>query len=245
VGSSFFVKQHKAELPNIVAQINLDCIGSSQLEFDLQEPNTSSLDELLLSCAQDLNVPAIAIDYSGVRGNDLFPIQYPSRDNQYMLTCWHEDLGISDASTVNNNIGLASEPLDWIHTPLDTSFSTKTSVSPEKLEEQIKVAALATLRLSPSILPSAPQSFKAVAVADGVKLTWKAPLSDGGSAILYYNIYKGVNPNALSLLQAIPGGSTSYTDTAVNSKKTYYYMISAVNSVGEGTNSGVMKIKTK
>lgn len=66
-----------------------------------------------------------------------------------------------------------------------------------------------------------------------VQLSWKAPLSNGGSPIINYNIYKNKTSGHPEFLCQI-GNVTGYNDTAVTNGITYYYQISAVNAIGEG-----------
>ncbi|MCK5558973.1 MAG: fibronectin type III domain-containing protein, partial [Thermoplasmata archaeon] len=47
------------------------------------------------------------------------------------------------------------------------------------------------------------------------------------------NIYKGLSPNDLNLLEAVDISNTIYVDTEVEDKTTYYYHITAVNILGE------------
>ncbi|MDD1766180.1 MAG: fibronectin type III domain-containing protein, partial [Methanomassiliicoccales archaeon] len=89
---------------------------------------------------------------------------------------------------------------------------------------------------SSAISPSAPQNVLAEAGDSYVLLTWNAPLSNGSSAVTNYIVYRGTDSTSLSLLITI-GDALSYNDTSVVNGQTYYYMISAVNSVGEGNPS--------
>ena len=59
---------------------------------------------------------------------------------------------------------------------------------------------------------------------------------DGGSAITGYRIYRGTASGGETLLTTV-GNVTSCTDTAVANGTTYYYQVSAVNAVGEGSRS--------
>ncbi|MFO8110676.1 MAG: fibronectin type III domain-containing protein [Thermoplasmata archaeon] len=85
----------------------------------------------------------------------------------------------------------------------------------------------------PSTTPSAPQNLQATPGDEQVLLEWDAPLDDGGSAIKNYTVYRGTEPGNLTLLVAI-GNMLNYTDENVDNDVTYYYQVSAVNTVGEG-----------
>ena len=85
----------------------------------------------------------------------------------------------------------------------------------------------------PPEAPSAPTSLTATAGNAVVQLSWTAPTSDGGSAITGYRVYRGISAGSEAPLQTI-GVAAGYADmTAVNGT-TYYYKVSALNSVGEG-----------
>ena len=64
-------------------------------------------------------------------------------------------------------------------------------------------------------------------------MQWSAPSSDGGAAITNYNVYRATASGGETLLTQV-GNQTSYTDNTVTNGTTYFYEVSAVNSVGEG-----------
>jgi fibronectin type 3 domain-containing protein len=74
----------------------------------------------------------------------------------------------------------------------------------------------------------------------GISLTWQAPASDGGAPITSYKIYRGTRSNSLSYYASVEGSLLTYLDTAVTLSKKYYYQVSAVNVVGEGSRSSVV-----
>jgi subtilase family serine protease len=85
-------------------------------------------------------------------------------------------------------------------------------------------------------VPTAPAGLVASGGSAVINLSWAAPSSNGGSAITGYKIYRGSASGAETLLTTV-GTSTSYSDSAVVSGATYYYKVTAVNSVGEGPKS--------
>jgi len=88
----------------------------------------------------------------------------------------------------------------------------------------------------PATIPGAPTSLNAVEGDRQVTLTWTAPADDGGSAITNYMVYRGTAAGAESFLTQL-GPSTSYVDNGLTNGETYYYEVSAVNAVGEGSQS--------
>jgi hypothetical protein len=85
-------------------------------------------------------------------------------------------------------------------------------------------------------LPSAPQAFTATAITHQVFLSWKAPGSNGTSAITNYTVYRGTSASNETLLITL-GPVLTYTDLSVNEGTTYYYKVAAVNGNGAGANS--------
>jgi len=95
------------------------------------------------------------------------------------------------------------------------------------------------------IKPSAPQSPSASPTGvRQISLSWAAPSSDGGTSITGYKIYRGTSSNGESLITTI-GNTLSYIDsTGLTNDQTYYYKVSAVNSVGESSLSSETSAKT-
>ncbi len=87
--------------------------------------------------------------------------------------------------------------------------------------------------LTPLSAPSAPVSVHAGQTVGGVLLTWGLPVSDGGSPVTGYRIYRSTTSGAEVLLASV-GTVTSYEDTNAPNSGTVYYLVSAVNGVGEG-----------
>jgi len=172
VGSANYVKQHKNEMANITALINLDCIGSDELY--VSETPGSTLAQTIVEAAQDLGI-STTTEPPG--GSDHESFLYPSDINYMILMNWEVDLNISDATPVASSAMLDSYPLlyndlwnrgtpGWIHTAYDNSTSTQTLnwVEVDDLEDQIKVAALTTVRISPTT--------EGVLLIEGPYYTW-------------------------------------------------------------------------
>ena len=83
-------------------------------------------------------------------------------------------------------------------------------------------------------MPGVP-SLTATAGNAQVVLSWTTP-ANGGSPITAYKVYRGTVSGSLSLYQTL-GVTNGYTDTAATNGTTYYYQVSAVNAVGEGSRS--------
>jgi fibronectin type 3 domain-containing protein len=91
---------------------------------------------------------------------------------------------------------------------------------------------------APSTVPSAPLGFTAApSFPKGIDLAWSAPASNGGAAITGYAIYRSTTSGTETFLAAVPAGSTTYRDTSTKKNTRYYYIVRAVNAVGEGASS--------
>ncbi len=133
-----------------------------------------------------------------------------------------------------------------IGTTTQTSYSD-TSISPGNTyyylvaaENSIGVGLNSTeVSVNVASVPSAPRSLTATATSGSVALSWQAPTSDGGSPILLYKIYRSTTSGSgfVNIANTTDGTTTNYNDTNVINGNTYYYMVSAVNAIGEGPNS--------
>ena len=95
--------------------------------------------------------------------------------------------------------------------------------------------------VAPLSVPSAPSGLTAIVGNGQVALNWSAPASSGGSSITGYNIYRGTTSGGETLLERI-GVTLNYTDTDLTNGVTYYYRVSANNSLGEGAESDEVSI---
>ena len=87
---------------------------------------------------------------------------------------------------------------------------------------------------TPATLPGAPTGLTATGGDTQVVLDWAAPASNGGSAIMFYNVYEGTAPGAETLLGSTGTTSTTFTPTGLTNGTTYYFEVAAVNGVGQG-----------
>jgi fibronectin type 3 domain-containing protein len=90
--------------------------------------------------------------------------------------------------------------------------------------------------LAPETAPSSPLNLQATAGIDSVNLTWTPPISNGGSPITGYAIYRGTSPGSETLYQSV-GLVYTYHDVSVTSGTTYYYKIVAINGIGPSGSS--------
>ena len=100
VGSINYVMQHEYDMSNIVAVINMDCIGSDNLWVSETNPAAEfDLDELVLTAADDLGINA-TLQPPG--GSDQEAFRDPSWANGFYSWCWGLDAGIHDVMVCQN-----------------------------------------------------------------------------------------------------------------------------------------------
>ena len=98
-----------------------------------------------------------------------------------------------------------------------------------------------TTPFCPSEPPATPTSLTARARGkDKIALKWK----DNSNNEDTFNIYKGLSPTSLSLLETVEANTTSYLDSGLAPKTTYYYKVCAYNANGENC-SPTVNAKTK
>jgi len=90
--------------------------------------------------------------------------------------------------------------------------------------------------VTPPSAPSAPSSLVAIGQNGDVDLAWNVPLSNGGSPVTGYSVYRGDSFSGLSFLASI-GNQLWYQDTSATNGQAYYYRVTAVNPAGEGPSS--------
>jgi len=88
--------------------------------------------------------------------------------------------------------------------------------------------------------PGAPVGLTATAGGAQVRLSWDAPVPNGGPPADGYNVYQGSSPGgeSSSPVNSSPITSTSYPVTGLTNGSTYYFTVKAVNAQGPGAASG-------
>lgn len=82
--------------------------------------------------------------------------------------------------------------------------------------------------------PDAPVNLSAVSGSSQIYLAWESPAFTGGSPITNYKVYRGTVSGG-EVFSGNAGATLSYVDSGLNNGTTYYYKVSAVNTVGEGS----------
>ncbi|MDQ1352162.1 MAG: hypothetical protein QG657_2468, partial [Acidobacteriota bacterium] len=92
----------------------------------------------------------------------------------------------------------------------------------------------------PTTPPTAPGNLAATATQTSIKLTW----TDNSNNEDGFRVYRGTTSTNLTLRATVGANVTTYTDTGLARRTTYYYKVCAYNSAGESCSSTISK-KTK
>ncbi|UCC93037.1 MAG: fibronectin type III domain-containing protein [Thermoplasmata archaeon] len=95
------------------------------------------------------------------------------------------------------------------------------------------------LNATPRGVPGYPLDLS-VETGDGsVTLSWTAPAMDGGSAVLGYRVFRGLQEDQLEEVASL-GVTTSYLDVGLTNGEEYFYSVLAFNELGDGSGSEVL-----
>ena len=104
------------------------------------------------------------------------------------------------------------------------------------VQKEFSNTAIDCIAALPTTAPPAPSNLGVTTpTAGSAHLTWTAPASDGGTALLHYTVYRStssVSPG--SAIATVPATQTTFDDSGLSAGTTYYYSVTASNIVGEG-----------
>ncbi len=94
-------------------------------------------------------------------------------------------------------------------------------------------------------VPGAPASIGAQALENASFVWWEWPYDMGGTDVTTYNVYRGTSSTNLSFIATVGGGGVTarHTDTGLVNGVTYYYRVTACNSMGEGPPTATTTVK--
>jgi subtilisin family serine protease len=105
--------------------------------------------------------------------------------------------------------------------------------------------ASGSVSATPATVPGAPTGLVATALRpSGIRLTWSAPTSNGGSSVTGYQIYRSTVKGA-ETPHATVGLTTTFTDLATASGVRYYYRVAAINVIDSGPLSAEVSARAR
>ncbi|MEA3559170.1 MAG: NosD domain-containing protein, partial [Candidatus Thermoplasmatota archaeon] len=96
------------------------------------------------------------------------------------------------------------------------------------------------LRFSPYPLASAPLNVECIPGYQSIEMTWEGPEKNLGSSIWGYHIFRGTEPEKLTIMETPGMLPNHYSDTSATPGTRYYYGIRAINEYGEGELSDIV-----
>ncbi len=158
VGSAHYVDAHRNSLDDIVAVINMDCIGSSQMRVSATPASGGiDMDRTFTAVAENVGVDLMVVDDSG---SDQDTFRSPASISQSIMSYWGVDLDLDDIEPLDQATMVHSQPLflvdgredapiGFIHTVKDGFWSDGgTWIDQQDLVEQASVALGAVLSLN-------------------------------------------------------------------------------------------------
>src|SRR5256712_1882180 len=182
-----------------------------------------------------LTVPSTPQNLQTTSGNAQVSLSWsaPSNNGGSAITSYNIYRSTSSGTeTLLATIGNVLSYTDTAVTNGQTYFYKVTAVNSVGESSQANEASA-----TPAAIPSAPQNLVAFPGNAKVGLTWSAPSSNGGSAITGYGVYRGTLPGGEGTTPIATITGTSYTDSGLTNGQTYYYKVTAINSVGESSSS--------
>ncbi len=99
----------------------------------------------------------------------------------------------------------------------------------------------AFFEVTPATVPAIPENLTITLRNSKVMLSWSKPADNGGFPVLYYNIYRSEGSADNFALYDYTYGK-SYLDSKADFGKTYYYRVTAMNTIGESAPSEAVSI---
>jgi hypothetical protein len=87
-------------------------------------------------------------------------------------------------------------------------------------------------------VPGVPSAFIVTPEHGSVTLSWKEPAEDNGSNITSYRIYRGIMEDGLGIIEDVT--VMFYKDNGLQNGQTYYYVVVALNTQGEGKKTEIL-----
>jgi len=188
-----------------------------------------------LKYAQQILVePTSPLSLSASAGNANVTLEWnvPLWDGGSPITGYNIYRGdVSGSETLLDSVGMVQWYLDTAVSNGQTYWYYVTAVN--AVNESLTSNEVSA---TPMTVPTQPLALNITAGDSQITLDWEAPGDDGGSSVLYYLVYRGTVSGAEVALIAVYG-STSFRDAGVNNGVTYWYFVTAINEVGEGSSS--------
>jgi fibronectin type 3 domain-containing protein len=243
-GSSSGSETLLAMLGNVTVWTDTAAANGATYYYKLSAVNSvgegSKSNELNASPSAPATVPGAPTLNTAAAGNATVTLGWsaPSNNGGATITSYKVYRGTSSGNeTFLTTLGNVTSYTDTGLTNGSTYYYKVTAVN--SVGEGAKSNEMNATPAAAATVPGTPTLNSATPGNASVVLGWSAPASNGGSAVTGYKVYRGTSSGNETFLTTL-GNVTSYTDSGVTNGSTYYYKVSALNSVGEGSKSNEM-----
>jgi hypothetical protein len=106
-------------------------------------------------------------------------------------------------------------------------------------------ALSAWIETTPAGRPGQPVSISWTTGETSAAITWSEPLDDGGSPIIGYSIYMGIDGSDPVMVGNVSALERSWAQVGLQKNHTYQFFVTAINAIGEGMPSGSISLSPK
>ncbi len=86
-------------------------------------------------------------------------------------------------------------------------------------------------------VPAPPEDIELDISEEGVDISWEPHFDDGGSPLISYNIYREEENGGLRWIGEVDADRSDFLDRTVSSERSYSYVVTAQNEIGESDHS--------
>lgn len=131
-------------------------------------------------------------------------------------------------STVNDGVGVGTSQSFTGLTTATTYYFRVAAIN------SVGTGSFTTISQQWLLVPNVPTSLAITPGSGQADLNWTAPADDGGASITDYVIEQSLDESSWTIFNDGVSASTSATVTDLSNGTTYYFRVSATNSVGTG-----------
>ena len=185
--------------------------------------------------ATPLSVPSVPLSLSAVAGNGGVSLGWAAPFSNGGASVLRYHIYWSESAVGPwTMIDTLSAGLAYAHTGLTNGHTYYYQVAAVNIAGEGPRTSITSA--TPRTVPSAPVISSVTGGLGNVTLVWSVPLSDGGSVVTKYSIYRGSSSGDETFLSDT-GTVSTIVDSSVTAGTTYYYRITAWNSQGQSLRS--------
>jgi fibronectin type 3 domain-containing protein len=167
----------------------------------------------------------VDLDIESLVSTKSITVTLQNKNNQVLGSKQETIVGRNTSKKITFSSSSYSQNVTRIEVRLNNSFSDLTGL----LLYEVNVPAAASVETTP---PTMPIGLAAIAGNNKVDLSWNSV-----SSATSYNVKRSTTPGGPYTIIASAVDSPFYTDYTVSSGTTYYYIVTAINTIGESSSS--------